>query len=239
VNVVERHLDWGDCVNVRDLGGHALEGGGLTRRGAVVRADALDRLTTAGWEALFAHGVGAVLDLRTTDERGRHRLPAGLDEYHVPLFEDADADELFAAEGMEDLYSRMLELRAGAFADAIAAVADVEDGGIVVQCQIGKDRTGLVCAFLLDLAGVAHDAIADDYAASDGRVGPLVDTWIESAFEPAERARRAWLSRADHATMLATLALVERRFGGVESYLEAAGSSVAQLAAVRRRLAGS
>ena len=41
------HLDWGDCVNVRDLGGHPLETGGVTRRGSVVRADALDRLTSS------------------------------------------------------------------------------------------------------------------------------------------------------------------------------------------------
>jgi hypothetical protein len=38
--------------------------------------------------------------------------------------------------------------------------------------------------------------------------------------------------------MLATLSLVEERFGGVEGYLDAAGSSAAQLAAVRRRLTG-
>lgn len=133
------HLDWGDCVNVRDLGGHPLEMGGVTRRGSVVRADALDRLTSRGWDALFDHGVGAVLDLRTTDERAPSRLPAGLDEYHVPLFEDADADELFAADGMEDLYSRMLEVRAGAFADAVAAVAEAGSAGIVVHCQVGKD----------------------------------------------------------------------------------------------------
>ncbi len=232
------HLDWGDCVNVRDLGGHPLEMGGVTRRGSVVRADALDRLTSRGWDALFDHGVGAVLDLRTTDERAPSRLPAGLDEYHVPLFEDADADELFAADGMEDLYSRMLEVRAGAFADAVAAVAEAGSAGIVVHCQVGKDRTGLVCAFLLALAGVAEDAIAEDYAASGDRVRPLVEEWIEAAFEPAERARRAWLSSADHGTMLATLRLVEERFGGVEGYLDAAGSSAAQLAAVRRRLAG-
>jgi protein-tyrosine phosphatase len=233
-----QHLDWGDCVNVRDLGGHPLAAGGVTRRAAVVRADALDRLTPRGWDALFEHGVGAVLDLRTSDERARSRLPSGLDEYHVPLFDDTDADELFSANGMEDLYSRMLELRAGAFADAVAAVAEAGSAGIVVHCQVGKDRTGLVSAFLLALAGVPDETIAEDYAASGDRVRPLVEEWIEAAFEPAERARRAWLSSADRGTMLATLSLVEERFGGVEGYLDAAGSSVAQLAAVRRRLAG-
>jgi protein tyrosine/serine phosphatase len=235
----DRHLDWGDCVNVRDLGGHPTARGGVTARAAVVRADALDRLTSRGWDALFEHGVRAVVDLRTADERGRRPLPAGLEGFHVPVFDDAGADELFDVDGMEDLYSRMLELRAGAFAAAMAAVAAAPNGGVVVHCQVGKDRTGLVSAFLLALAGVADDAIAADYAASDGRVGPLVDEWIESAFEPAERARRTWLSAADRGTMLATLELLRVRFGGVEAYLRAAGSSEADLADVRRRLAGS
>jgi protein tyrosine/serine phosphatase len=231
-----RDLAWGDCLNVRDLGGHETATGGVTRRGVVVRSDALDRLTPLGWEALFEHGVTTVVDLRTTDERIGRCLPGRLEEVHVPLFEDADAEELFAADGLEDLYCRMLERRAGAFADAVGAIAEAGSGGIVVHCQIGKDRTGLVCAFVLALAGVPDDAIGSDYALSESRVQPLVAEWIEAAFEPGERARRAWLSGAGRDTMLATLSLVERRFGGVEGYLRAAGSTSGQLAALRRRL---
>lgn len=232
------HLAWGDCVNVRDLGGHRTATGAVTRSGAVVRSDALDRLTVQGWEALFEHGVATVVDLRTAEERGSRRLPGDLEEFHVPLFEDEDADEIFAAQGMEDLYSRMLERRARAFADAIGAIAEAARGGVVVHCQVGKDRTGLVSALLLALAGVREDAIADDYAVSEARVRPLVADWIDSAPEPAERARRAWLSSAGRETMLATLALVERRFGGVRGYLGDAGVPEAQLAAVRARLLG-
>jgi hypothetical protein len=44
----ERHLDWDGCFNVRDLGGLPAAGGRVTRRGAIVRADALDRLTLVG-----------------------------------------------------------------------------------------------------------------------------------------------------------------------------------------------
>ena len=40
------------------------------RRGALVRADALERLTADGWAALEAHGVRTVIDLRNDDEIG-------------------------------------------------------------------------------------------------------------------------------------------------------------------------
>src|SRR5947208_3342116 len=53
----DRNLDWQGCFNARDLGGLRTDDGRTTRRGAVVRAESLDRLTAAGWSALQAHGI--------------------------------------------------------------------------------------------------------------------------------------------------------------------------------------
>src|SRR5699024_11796273 len=36
--------------------------------------------------------------------------------------------------------------------------------GVVFHCSAGKDRTGVVGAFLLDLLGVGRDEIIDEYA---------------------------------------------------------------------------
>ena len=79
---MDRHLDWEGCRNVRDLGGL----GGI-RRGALVRADALQQLTAGGWAALGAHGVRTVIDLRNPDEIGEDAAPrpAGLDTIQIPL----------------------------------------------------------------------------------------------------------------------------------------------------------
>src|SRR5829696_10122271 len=83
----DRRLDWDGCTNVRDLGGLRTADGRLIRRGAIVRADALDRLSAAGWAALEAHGVRTVIDLRNDDERGEDGAPrpAGLTTVHLPL----------------------------------------------------------------------------------------------------------------------------------------------------------
>jgi protein-tyrosine phosphatase len=66
----DRHLQWDGCTNVRDLGGLCSRDGRAIRRGALVRADALDRLSAEGWAALEAHGVRTVIDLRNGDELG-------------------------------------------------------------------------------------------------------------------------------------------------------------------------
>jgi protein-tyrosine phosphatase len=83
----DRHLDWEGCANVRDLGGLRAAGGRSTRRGAVVRADAADRLTAAGWSSLRAHGIRTVIDLRNDDERTPDvsPRPPGIATVHLPL----------------------------------------------------------------------------------------------------------------------------------------------------------
>ena len=50
-------MRWDGCVNVRDLGGLPLEGGGETAFGVVVRADSIRSLSDEGWQALVDYGV--------------------------------------------------------------------------------------------------------------------------------------------------------------------------------------
>ena len=65
-----------------------------------------------------------------------------------------------------------------AFARAVREVADAPAGGVVVHCQGGKDRTGLVAALLLRLAGVPHEDIGADYSLSRQNLSAFLDEWI-------------------------------------------------------------
>ena len=64
----ERVLAWDGCINVRDLGGLAMEDGRATRFGVVVRADSIRGLTEDGWRALADYGVERAIDLRADEE---------------------------------------------------------------------------------------------------------------------------------------------------------------------------
>ena len=72
----QRHLDWEGCFNARDLGELRTPDGRETLWGRVVRADALDSLTVAGWAALSDHGVRTVTDLPRFPERSAAVLSA-------------------------------------------------------------------------------------------------------------------------------------------------------------------
>jgi hypothetical protein len=106
----DRHLDWDGCFNVRDLGGLPTAGDHVTRRGAPVRADSLAGLSAAGWDALRAHGVRTVVDLRNDDEVACDDAAAAL---VVELLERLDLEALLRRGGLMDddlaaLRARML-----------------------------------------------------------------------------------------------------------------------------------
>src|SRR3954451_5583654 len=163
---MSRVLNWDGCVNVRDLGGLPAAGGGRIREGALVRSDNVRRLTDAGWEALEAHGIRTVLDLRWIAERDVDPpREVTIDVVHLSLLGDDGAvygrelDERLS--GIDDPTSRttaayldMLTTWRSRFVDAVRTVADAPPGGVLVHCAAGKDRTGIVVALLLSLAGV-------------------------------------------------------------------------------------
>jgi protein-tyrosine phosphatase len=244
-----RDLDWDGCLNVRDLGGHRMREGGETRFGAVVRADSVRQLTDAGWEAAVDYGVRTVVDLRMDSELAADP-PAELpvDVVHVPFLEDDEAAfaevEAVAraapnyAVATRDVYLVFLERFRKNVAAAVAAVARAPEGAVVVHCVGGKDRTGLVTAFLLHLAGVDKEQIAADYATSEERLRPRHELWLAEAGTEAERERIRRIGATPAESMVQVLAELERRYGSVEAFLREAGLGDQDLELARKRLRG-
>ena len=246
----ERTLTWDGCVNVRDLGGHPTEDGAATQFGAVVRADSVRALSDAGWRELVDYGIATIVDLRFHSELDADppaTLPADL--VHVPLFPEpgsADWDAIdAAAEAQTDrvgtvraVYLGVLERRPRAFAAAVTAVADAPPGGVVVHCAAGKDRTGLVSALLLRLAGVGVAEIGADYFESERNLAPLWRSWIDEGEDEAERERRRQLTVTPAAVMTGVVDELERRYGDVRAYLRTGGATDDSLERVVARLRG-
>jgi protein-tyrosine phosphatase len=109
---------------------------------------------------------------------------------------------------------------------------------VVIHCAAGKDRTGLISALLLGLAGVPADTIAADYAMTAELLRPRDQAWL-AGLDPEERAEReAMLARyaPTAEVMLAVLEGLGERFGGVEPYLLATGLGTDDLERLRDRL---
>jgi protein tyrosine/serine phosphatase len=248
-----RDLVWDGCLNVRDLGGLPTQEGGETQFGAIVRADSVRQLSDEGWQALVEHGIRTVIDLRGDDERAEDpsdELP--VEVVHVPFFEANDAEwhEISAeletavaaapdvATATRDAYLIFLDRFRENVAAAVRAVANASEGGLVIHCVGGKDRTGLLSAFLLHLAGVSGEEIAADYALSEERLRPRHEAWFAAAESDVELERLQRIAQTPATSMLGVFEELERRDGSVESYLSGAGLTDDELELARARLRG-
>ena len=238
-----RRLAWEGVLNARDLGGYPAAGGRETRWGAVVRSDSLADLTAAGQAALAGYGVRTIIDLRLADEIAQDPNPFAQPGDHGIAYTNISIIDPAAGfppdtYTLADNYLWMLDRFRGFVAEVMAAIADAPEGGVLIHCAAGKDRTGLISALLLGLAGVPAETIAADYAMTAELLRPREQAWL-AAVPPEERAEReAMLARyAPRAeVMLEVLAGLEERYGGVEGYLLAAGVSPADLDRLRERL---
>jgi protein-tyrosine phosphatase len=248
-----RELAWEGCVNVRDLGGLRTEDGAETRYGRVIRADSVRQLTDAGWKAVADYGVRTVVDLRGDDElRDDPPGELPLEVVHVPFMEanqgewDAIVDEIETAAGAapnaaaatRDVYLIFLEHFRGNAAAGVRAVARAPKGGVVVHCVGGKDRTGLLGAFLLHLANVGIEEIAADYALSEERLQPRFELWLAEAESEPERERLRRISRTPPEAMVGVFDELERRYGGATEFLRGAGLDDEDLELAAARLRG-
>jgi protein-tyrosine phosphatase len=245
-----RTLQWDGCVNVRDLGGIPTEDGGRTRAGSVIRSDTLGALSADGWRAVADHGVVRIVDLRFPEERTEDP-PRDVDVEVVnvsvlgrSLKEDRDyvrrlEEHLDSVDDVADHYAwsyvDFLERNRSRFGEALAAIADAE-GPVVIHCMGGKDRTGLVAALLLRLAGVSAEEIGQDYSLSGPNLAVFLDEWLASAPSEDERRRREKLSVTPAVAMARVIEDLEGRYEGVAGYLQAAGLSTDQVDKLRARL---
>ena len=244
----QRILAWDGCLNVRDLGGLPTADGGETRFRAVVRADSVRKLSDAGWEALVDYGVRTIVDLRFGSElEADPPRELSLDVVHVPVLPDRDSHHWVeiesVSEGAEDavtatraVYLEFLQRFHREFARALGAVADAGAGAVLVHCIGGKDRTGLVSALLLRVAGVPATVVAEDYGVSARNLEPRDGPWIAAALDERDRERRRRIAASPPRAMAGVLEAIESRYGGARGYLRAGGLSDAALARLRMRL---
>ena len=210
-------------VNLRDLGGLPIEAGGLTRHGRLLRSESPHGLTEGGRRALLERGIATVVDLRTVSERTS--LPNllveadGVRGVHAPIFNDDDE----FPEGLNtaaDVYCWWLRERGSGIAMAMSAIADSPSAPVLVHCHAGKDRTGVIVALALRLAGVGVDAIADDYALSGVQLADMLArdrvTALANGMDEV-RAQRLFTVRRE--AMVETVEFIDSEPGGAAGLL--------------------
>ena len=241
----DRSIEFELVFNVRDLGGLPVSSGGSIRRGHLYRGDGVHRLAGDDLERARGLGLRTVVDLRTAAEIERsRRFPVEehpVEWLHLPILHRMwSEDDLVATTGAVDfLRERYLDML-GSGAESIARIVDlVADGTpLLFHCAAGKDRTGVVAAVLLGLAGVPRDDIAADYHATAGAMAAFVD-WLTVTYPEALDSMTSQppeYLEAPQDAMATFLDEVDARYGSMEAYVLGLGVDAESIDALRAAL---
>ncbi|KAK4248817.1 protein-tyrosine phosphatase-like protein [Corynascus novoguineensis] len=247
--------------NARDLGlvpGSPIRSGRLYRTGVFSSSSSSPSSSSSTADSRselepgLGLGVGRMFDLRTAGERARRPelVVDGVEAVWIAPDEGGEAapglkdfEEGEGEKGMVRMYLGVMRLYRRGIRRLLEQVGEGWDrGAVLFHCNAGRDRTGVVAAILLSLAGASGETIALDYMLS--RIG----------IEPAKDQLLAYVTKGPMAASLdspgfrnmanlrlscweAFVRAVDAEYGGFEGYVRATlGFSEEEVAKIKNNL---
>ncbi|MEJ8569154.1 tyrosine-protein phosphatase [Elongatibacter sediminis] len=253
--MIERALPLEGAVNLRDFGGYLTEDGNRVRTGRLFRSGSLARLSETAQQAFAGFGIGLICDLRRDNEKAAAPTPFPSDaprRLELPI-EPGSARRLYREMGrtaltleqsidfMVNINRELARHHADDYARMFEGLLELGDGGFLVHCSAGKDRTGFACALILHALGVPQATVLEDYLLTNEALdieGYILPVLTAKYGVPDDMPAEAMLAIAGVRPeyLQAAFDTIEAEFEGVEHYLErAVGLDRAARETLRRR----
>ena len=180
VYAAQRNISLEGAVNFRDFGGYLTTDSRATKWGRFFRSGHLSRLTEQDQSYLRQLDISTVCDFRRDVEIQNEKslIPGMPATHHVPITPGArDPDHikhLFAGtDRPQDVFDAMAEIMRILITEAapqykrlFEVMLEHEDGGFLMNCSAGKERTGVGSALVLMALGVPRKTIEYDFMLS-------------------------------------------------------------------------
>jgi protein-tyrosine phosphatase len=245
--------------NFRDLGGYPAECDRTLRHGLLYRSEDFSKLSASDMPRLKSLDIRLLCDLRSDRERlqtpNKWPVDSPCDSLNLNISVDLRASHaaiisLLSGEPTEEHARQTMLMTYRMFPSAFALrlaqlferILTDRQLPLVFHCAAGKDRTGFIAAILLSALGVPRTTIYSDYLLTAER-------WKGEQSEAAIRRYLMLLCKAEpplevirtlcgvSTTYLdAAFAVLEKDYGGVDSYLELIGLSTNARQRLKERL---
>ena len=161
-----RHLGFKSVSNFRDIGGYKTRNGKTVAWRRLFRSGDLRHMTQGDYKRLKEEiRLATVIDLRSDFEIKRQGVgllaQADIRYHNIPFITDDDDPkanerrykdlknmcEFYIEQARQKEYGKHI-------IEALEVIAEPENHPLVFHCAVGKDRTGMLAAILLNLLGV-------------------------------------------------------------------------------------
>ena len=227
-----REIKFDGIINCRDIGGYKAEGGRIVAWRRLFRSGYVHPMTEHDLNRLKEElKLTSVINLRRNKAGQQKEVSllsdAGIKYYNAPFF-SYQQEELgldFSNMGEAFLFRIRHKEYAKPIIDALEIIADPKNLPLLFHCGAGKDRSGVLAAFVLSVLGVVDKDIINDYTLSAPYMRDMVASMMNDPGTPeAEKNLPAYTWEATAESMALFLTGLKQEFGSARGYLEMNGA---------------
>jgi protein-tyrosine phosphatase len=227
-----REIKFDAIFNFRDLGGYQAKDNRTVTWRRLFRSGYIHPTTERDLIRLKEEiKLTSVIDLRRQKKEQLKEIPllnsAGIKYFNTPFASYAQEEQHLGFSSMDQSYLFRIRHQEAAkqIIAALEIIANPVNHPLLFHCGAGKDRSGMVAAFILSILGVADSDIIADYTLSAPYM-PDIITYMMKEQETAEEVKRlpdyTWEATAE--SMALFLSGLKREFGSAREYLEMHGA---------------
>lgn len=215
--------------NLRDLGGYMTIDNRITKFNSIYRSDVPVFLTENELNYFKENNLTTIIDLRTRNEilkKTNYFQDKGFNYYNITLKgEKCPKREKDIPVGYMKIIDDLEKIK------LVFDVIKNSKGGVLINCNSGKDRTGVVCMLLLLIAKVPEKDIIADYQVS---YTYLIDNIKKIHEENPNLPKFLGSSKPEY--MEKTLELFKNKYKTIDNYMKLIGLTIQDIEIISNKI---
>ena len=227
-----RSVQMDNIQNLRDIGGYFSEHRKhMTQWGKVFRSSELGTLSPKDTVRINNLKIKTIIDLRNEEEiNNTPEKYAGINRISIPISikgkeeiaQKLQEGRIRKGDGliyMQDTYLRYITESSEQFSKALRVFLDKENYPILINCTLGKDRTGFIIAMLLSALDIPEETIINDYMASNHYINLTKFAYLAHGLNTDAQETITLLLSANETWLDLVFHKIKKDYGSVDNYL--------------------